>query len=311
LSNAIPASETNVSGSGYNTVSSVNDLSDLFVTKPEIEVFQSGVILTNQITVVSFGDVAVGAAVTNALTITNSGSAPLILSNIVFTGANASDFSSSGIGFPTAIGVGGSANLKVRFAPSSGCSRFATMQISNNDTNQNVFTLSLDGFGIAAPSISVQPANTTNFAGTTATFSVEAIACAPVSYQWFFGANPLADETNSTLSIASVGPANVGSYFVRVSASGLTTNSASASLVVEYQRPTVTEHKMISSDGAFQLKFTGPDGQTYRVLASDDLAIPESSWEEIGFGTFGETNVVFIDSDFATHPKRFYVIKSP
>jgi hypothetical protein len=33
VNNAIPTSETNVEGTGYNTVASVNDLSDLFVAK--------------------------------------------------------------------------------------------------------------------------------------------------------------------------------------------------------------------------------------------------------------------------------------
>lgn len=60
-----------------------------------------------------------------------------------------------------------------------------------------------------------------------------------------------------------------------------------------------------------QLTFSGPSGQTYEVLASDDVTLPRSEWAIIGSGTFGNTNVVFTDTDAANYPHRFYIVKSP
>ena len=63
--------------------------------------------------------------------------------------------------------------------------------------------------------------------------------------------------------------------------------------------------------GGVQLTFFGPAGQTYQVLASDDPIAPPSARTVVDTGTFGNTNVVFIDPDAANHPRRFYIIKSP
>jgi hypothetical protein len=67
---------------------------------------------------------------------------------------------------------------------------------------------------------------------------------------------------------------------------------------------------MLSGSGDLQLTFSGPAGQTYNVLASDNLTLPESQWTIIGGGTSGNTNVIFTDSA-ATNPAEFYVIESP
>jgi len=63
--------------------------------------------------------------------------------------------------------------------------------------------------------------------------------------------------------------------------------------------------------GGIQLTLSAPAGQTYQVLASDDPNAPRSSWIVLETGTFSNTNVVFIDTDAANHPCRFYTLKSP
>jgi hypothetical protein len=81
-------------------------------------------------------------------------------------------------------------------------------------------------------------------------FSVDATACDPVSYQWYFGTNVLAGQTNSTLSIASVGPTNVGSYYVVVTSDGVTADSALATLTVIYQTPNILGGQMMLAAAA-------------------------------------------------------------
>jgi hypothetical protein len=162
-----------------------------------------------------------------------------------------------------------------------------------------------------APVIVGQPASLTNNAGTNVCFSVDATACAPLRYQWYFGTNVVAGGTNSTLCLASIGPTNVGSYYVDVTSTGGSTNSAPATLTVIYQTPNIVGGQMMLGGSGFQLTFSGSVGQTYEVLASDDMTVPVSEWTVIGSGTFGSTNVVFTDTDATNYTNRFYIITSP
>ena len=168
-----------------------------------------------------------------------------------------------------------------------------------------------DLFRECAPLLVSQPASSTNNAGTNVCFSVAATACDQLSYQWYFGTNILAAETNSVLCLASVGPANVGNYQVVVTSGGVAMNSTPATLTVIYQTPNIVGGQMMLSSGGFQLTFSGPSGQTYQVLTSDDMTVPQSEWTVIGSGTFANTNVVFTDPDATNHAHRFYIIKSP
>jgi hypothetical protein len=78
-----------------------------------------------------------------------------------------------------------------------------------------------------------------------------------------------------------------------------------------YQPPTVEGGQVKPGASGFQLTFSGPAGQPYQVLASDNPIMSPSACAVIGAGTFGSTNVVFTDTDAANHPGRFYIIKSP
>jgi hypothetical protein len=78
-----------------------------------------------------------------------------------------------------------------------------------------------------------------------------------------------------------------------------------------WQPPNFVGGEVNRGAGGVQLTFSGPAGQTYQVLASEDPIAPPSARTVVGTGTFGNTDVVFIDPDAANHPRRFYVIKSP
>jgi len=75
--------------------------------------------------------------------------------------------------------------------------------------------------------------------------------------------------------------------------------------------PRIIGGQMLLGPGGFQLTFSGPEGQNYRVLASEDPALPPAEWQLVGSGTFGSDNVVFSDPDATSHPNRFYLIASP
>jgi hypothetical protein len=153
LNNAIPAGETAATG-GYNTVSSVNDLIDLFAPVPGIVVQQpAGVNLSNGVSAVSFGTVNLGSSSTNLFTVTNSGNAALTLTNVVVIGANAGNFAVSGITLPASVAAGAATTFTVVFSPATSGASSATLQITNNDSSHDPFTVALAGRAIAAPTL--------------------------------------------------------------------------------------------------------------------------------------------------------------
>jgi Subtilase family/Domain of unknown function (DUF5011)/Bacterial Ig-like domain (group 3)/Immunoglobulin I-set domain len=76
------------------------------------------------------------------------------------------------------------------------------------------------------------PASQTNFAGTTANFSVAATACTTLSYQWFFNSAPLTARTNLSLSLSNLTLAAGGNYFAVATAAGGSSTSAVATLTI-------------------------------------------------------------------------------
>ena len=280
--NQIPSGELDAQNTGYNYIDGrsavINDWSDLF---------QVGPVVTG-----SFGSVTLNAS--------NDCSAAMI----DVTGSNyiqAHDVLASPLIITqtppdgTPLAAGSSNQVIITVMDSTGVSAFSTNWV----------------FVAETPDIIDQPRSATNNAGTSASFNVNATACTALTYQWYFGANALAGQTNGTLNISSVGPDDAGTYFVTVTSAGGFTNSAPVTLTVIYQAPQIVGGQMILGPGGFQLTFSGPTGQTYEVLASDVPSLPRSQWQVVGSGTFGDTDVTFSDPDATAHPNRFYMIASP
>jgi hypothetical protein len=82
------------------------------------------------------------------------------------------------------------------------------------------------------PVIAVQPLSQTNLEYATVSLAVTATACTPLSYQWYFDSDPLADETNATMTLDGADFTDAGDYFVVVTAAGGVTTSAVATLTV-------------------------------------------------------------------------------
>lgn len=82
-------------------------------------------------------------------------------------------------------------------------------------------TVVIDKVGFLAagtpPTITVQPQSKVAGLGQTVIFSVGATGSAPLSYQWYFGANPIAGANGPTLSFVANARSQAGEYSVRVS----------------------------------------------------------------------------------------------
>jgi hypothetical protein len=127
--------------------------------------------------------------------------------------------------------------------------------------------------------VSVAPlANVTNVIGSSATFTAVASGTGPFTYQWYQGANPLAGQTNSTLTLNNLQPANGGPYSVSVA--GQCGNAAAAGFILTIDLPPVVSI-MYPTNGQV---FVAP--ATFNVMAS--ASDPDGTVTNVQF--FSSTN---------------------
>ena len=99
-------------------------------------------------------------------------------------------------------------------------------------TTSSTATLTIN----SAPTITTQPSNQTVVLGNSATFSVAATGSGTLSYQWYIGSvgngTAIAGATGATYTIATTTSSSAGTYYVAVTNSVGTTNSAAATLTL-------------------------------------------------------------------------------
>jgi fibronectin type 3 domain-containing protein len=113
---------------------------------------------------VSFGNVNTGSTSTRTVTVANSGSADVTVSNISLSGAG---FDASGVPAGLILAPGQNATLAVSFAPASAGSVTGEVKIANDATSSPIAVV-LSGTGVAAGSHSVRlswNASTSNVVG--------------------------------------------------------------------------------------------------------------------------------------------------
>jgi arylsulfatase A-like enzyme len=106
------------------------------------------------------------------------------------------------------------------------------------------------------PAITQQPVSRTNFAGTTATFSVAAVGTPTISYQWRREGTNLADggnisgSTSATLTLANVSGTDRATYSAVVSgsSSGLSTTSSPAFLTIRLAQGSTPNFLVVITD---------------------------------------------------------------
>jgi hypothetical protein len=164
---------------------------------------------------------------------------------------------------------------------------FSSCTLTNVGVNQagNYSVEVVNGYGsvtssnatltvVALPAIATQPADRTNNAGTTATFSVVASNLSPLSYQWrkdgtnLVNAGRISGATNSTLTITSVSDSDAAVYSVTVTNLAGSATSSNATLTV-IDPPVITtqplgQRIMVGSSVSFNVSVSGTDPLRYR-----------------------------------------------
>ncbi len=123
---------------------------------------------------VNFGNQIVGVSTTQAVTLSDSGSGALSISNIAISGTNAADFTQTNTcpGGSSTLAAGSSCTINVTFTPGALGARSANLTFTDNATSSPQ-SVALSGTGaIAAPVVSLNPTSV-NFddqiVGTTST----------------------------------------------------------------------------------------------------------------------------------------------
>lgn len=88
------------------------------------------------------------ATITRTFTIRNTGSIPLTISNPTISGLNAAEFTISANPATLIIGAGSSTTFAVTFNPNAVFTRVATINIVNNDSDENPYTFAIQGTGL-------------------------------------------------------------------------------------------------------------------------------------------------------------------
>jgi hypothetical protein len=136
---------------------SPNTLTINSVGDPEIAVEQpAGTDRTDGSASIAFGTFNSGSSsAAKTFTVRNTGTSPLSISGVSFTGGNAGDFTVNTTGMAASVAAGGSTTFSVTFTPGASGARSTTLQIQNTDANENPFDITLTGNGNTAPIVSL------------------------------------------------------------------------------------------------------------------------------------------------------------
>lgn len=115
----------------------------------------------NGITVLNNTSYVIGNTASNTITIENSGTQNLNITGSSFTGANAGDYTTSIAA--GAVASNGNQNYTLNFNPTGTGSRFASIQIGNDDSNENPYIINL--IGVGTDNLATEP--TTNASNLT------------------------------------------------------------------------------------------------------------------------------------------------
>ena len=168
--------------------SAVSETTSVTANPAEIEVLGDG----------NYGNVFPNQDYTKTITINNSGTGTLDISNLSISGADASYFSLSGFSTPGSIAPGGSASIDVIFNAPNITTYSASLSFNSNDCDEGSFTIPLEA------EITCVAAGFENFPTNMSVNTDSGICAATVNYNIIATGNPESTVTYS-LSGATTG----------------------------------------------------------------------------------------------------------
>jgi hypothetical protein len=191
-------------------------------------------------TTLNFGNVSDGSSSPQTLTLSNSGTSAITVSQATVTGAGFSV-----VGGMNSVSIPGGQNqqFQVQFAPKSAGAVSGSLAIASNATNASM-SIILNGTGVAGLAITSQPENQSVTTGQTATFSVTASGSGTLSYQWKkAGANISGATASSYTTPATISSESGTQFTVTVTdstGSSVTSNPATLTVTASAVAPSIT-----------------------------------------------------------------------
>jgi hypothetical protein len=129
----------------------------------------------------------------------------------------------------TGTAIGGETSSSITVSPGATTSYYVVVTACGTSVTSTAATVTV----CATPVISAQPQSTTILSGTNATLSVTATGTG-IAYQWFSGTpgsgSKLGGKTSSSLTVS---PSSTTTYYVVVTACGVSVNSTAATVTVQ------------------------------------------------------------------------------
>jgi hypothetical protein len=190
---------------------------------------------------IAFGNVAVNGSTSQTVTLSNAGSASVIISQATASGAG---FSLSGLNVPATVNAGGNISFTVVFAPTIAGSASGSVQITSNASNPSLM-ISLGGFGTSStPMLSSNPTSVTfgdvaagqstssnvsvtNTGSSTVTITQVTGPGAPYTVSGITANQTIGAEQSATLNV-NFAPTTTGSFTGNVTITSTATNSPMA-----------------------------------------------------------------------------------
>jgi hypothetical protein len=232
----------------------------------------------------SFGSVAAGSTGTQNLTLTNTGSATVTISQVTI---DAAGFSMVGSMSAVTIAAGQSRTFQMIFTPAKAGAVSGNMSITSDATNSPL-GLSLSGTGTSTLAITTQPANQSVTAGQTANFSVTASGNGTLSYQRKRNGGAIGGATAASYTTPATSTSDNGAQFTVVvtdSLGSVTSNAATLTVTAAPVAPSIT------SQPASQTVTAGQTA-TFSVIANGTAPLTYQ-WKRNGAPINGATGVSY------------------
>lgn len=204
---------------------------------PEINVRQGVTQLDNTTGVFNFGNQTVSSSsASTSFVIENLGAANLSLTGtpkVAISGANAADFAINQTATSSSVGAGSQTLFNVVFTPSGSGVRTATISIANDDSDENPYTFTLTGTGVApcvaptnqATSLNLTPAASTIDGSFTAASGGASGYLVVVSTSSTLSASPVTGVTYTAGNSLGGGTVVDGASGTTFTATGLSPNT--------------------------------------------------------------------------------------
>jgi hypothetical protein len=235
-------------------------------------------------TSLNFGNVAAGSSSPQTLTLTNTGTAGVTISQATVTGAG---FSVVGGMSSVSIPAGQNHAFQVQFAPTGAGSVSGSISIASDATNSPL-AVSLSGTGMAGVAITSQPASQSVTAGQTATFSVVATGTGTLTYQWKKSGTNISGATAASYTTPATASSDNGAQFTVVvtdSVGSLTSSPATLTVTASPTAPSIT------SQPANQIVAVGQMA-TFGVTATGTATLTYQ-WKKNGGAISGATSASY------------------